>query len=129
MNADTMYAEIILDYYRHPKNKGTIENPTTTARDLNPLCGDEIQIQLQITEEIITEAKFEGKGCAISQATTSILTEIIKEKKISEVPTQKELLEKIGVKISPARIKCALLGHNVLMQSLNFYTRQNHPTA
>ena len=75
--SDDIYREIILDHYRNPRNKGRLPNADVSIHDSNPLCGDEIDIHLKVEEEKVKEIKFEGRGCAISQASASMLTEMI----------------------------------------------------
>ena len=119
MNLD-MYAEQILDYYKNPRNFGEIKNAQIHARDLNPLCGDEIEIFAKANGQMISEIKFKGVGCAISMASASMLTEKAKGKNISEVMKfgEKEILEMLGIEVSPARKKCAMLGLWVLQMGL-----------
>jgi nitrogen fixation NifU-like protein len=78
--SEDIYRELILDHYRNPRNKGKIENANVSIQDSNPLCGDEIQIQLKIDDGIIKDIKFDGRGCAISQASASMLTEMVIDK-------------------------------------------------
>ncbi|HLE07814.1 MAG TPA: SUF system NifU family Fe-S cluster assembly protein [archaeon] len=115
-----MYAEQILDYYKNPRNFGEIKNAQIHARDLNPLCGDEIEIFAKANGQMISEIKFKGVGCAISMASASMLTEKAKGKNISEVMKfgEKEILEMLGIEVSPARKKCAMLGLWVLQMGL-----------
>jgi len=118
---DSIYREIILDHYKNPRNKGTLDPHDFTAEDVNPLCGDEIRIDLRFTDGIVSDVKFEGRGCAVSQASASILTEMIEGKSLQELKalTKDDLLDEIGIPVSPARLKCALLSLNVLRASLN----------
>lgn len=111
-----LYREVILDHYRNPRNAGTIENPDMTYEDTNPLCGDRIRIDLKVIEGKVADIKFSGRGCAISQASTSMLTELIQGKELEEIRslTAQDLLDELGIPISPARVKCALLGLKVL---------------
>ena len=81
--SDDIYREIILDHYRNPRNKGRLPNADVSIHDSNPLCGDEIDIHLKVEEEKVKEIKFEGRGCAISQASASMLTEMIVGKSLS----------------------------------------------
>ncbi len=114
---DDFYKEYILDHYRNPRNFGTIEQPTATAEDLNPLCGDTIRMDLAVGEDgRVADVKFSGKGCAISQASASMLTESIKGMKLEDVARlpQDAVLENVGIGISPTRMKCAMLGLKVL---------------
>jgi len=114
-----IYREIILDYYRHPRNYGKIENPDIFARDSNPLCGDEIEIYIRLSEDKkkIEDIKFQGKGCAISQASVSMLTEMVQGLSLEEVKniSKEDIFEALGnPDLGPTRVKCALLGLKVL---------------
>ena len=114
---DDFYKENILDHYRDPRNAGTLENATHTHEEHNPLCGDVIRIDLHVGEnEIIDEIRFNGKGCAISQASASMLTEMIEGKTLAEAKQigKEEILDALGIEIGPARMKCALLSLKVL---------------
>ena len=113
---DDFYKEYILDHYRNPRNFGSIENPTATAEDINPLCGDKVRVDLAVDADgKVNDVKFSGKGCAISQASTSMLTETLLGKTLEEVATlsQDVVLENVGIGISPTRMKCAMLGLKV----------------
>ncbi len=111
-----LYREQILDHYRNPRNYGTIEDPDITFEDTNPLCGDRVRIDMKVENGRIAEIKFSGRGCAISQAAASILTEMVQGESLEEVReiTAQDLLDELGVEISPARRKCALLSLKVL---------------
>ncbi len=111
MNED-IYMDFILENYKNPKNYGKIENPTSQSHGSNPLCGDEIFIYIKIEQNKISDIKFMGKGCAISQASASILTEMVKGKDVDYAKNLKDedLLKELGIKLSPVRLKCALLG-------------------
>ena len=114
---DDFYRENILDHYRHPRNAGTLEDPTHSHQEDNPLCGDVIRIDLHVNEDnIIDQVAFQGKGCAISQASASILTEMIKGKTLDEAKRigKEDILEALGIEIGPVRMKCALLSLKVL---------------
>jgi nitrogen fixation protein NifU and related proteins len=117
---DELYRDFILDHYRHPRNAGTLENPDATFEDNNPLCGDKIRMDLRIRDGIVEDVKFSGRGCAISQASASLLTEQIKGKPVDQVTRlgKEDVLENLGITISAARLKCALLGLKVLTQAL-----------
>jgi nitrogen fixation NifU-like protein len=113
---DDFYKEYILDHYRNPRNFGHLEHPTAVADDLNPLCGDKIQMELLVgADGKIADVRFSGKGCAISQASASMLTESIKGKTLEEVAqlSHDVVLENVGIGISPTRMKCAMLGLKV----------------
>jgi len=115
-----LYTEIILDYYKYPRNKGPLPNATTTAEEDNPLCGDKISMHLKITNNKIEDIKFEGEGCAISQAAASILTEELKNKTITEVKnlSNEDMINLLNIPISPGRMKCALLGLQTTKKAL-----------
>ena len=113
---DDFYKEYILDHYRNPRNFGQLEAPDATAEDLNPLCGDRIRFDLKFDASgRVSDVKFSGKGCAISQASASMLSETLKGEKIEDVArmSQERVLENVGIGISPARMKCAMLGLKV----------------
>jgi len=122
---DQLYREIILDHYKNPRGHGVIEDADAEAEGMNPLCGDEVTIYVAFGEdgETIDEVKFSGRGCAISQAATSMLMEMAKGKTAQEVATmpRDELLEEIGVPLqnNPTRLKCALLGLTTLKVALH----------
>jgi len=114
---DDFYKEYILDHYRNPRNFGHLERVDATAEDLNPLCGDTIKMELALDGEgRIEDVKFSGRGCAISQASASMLTESVKGMKLEDVARlpQEAVLENVGIGISPTRMKCAMLGLKVL---------------
>jgi len=115
-----MYAEEILEYYRHPPNKGVLEHPSTSSHDVNTSCGDELTVSLQITDGKITGAKFHGKGCVISQAACSMLLESVIGKTLDDVRNidKKDVLAVLGIDVSPMRLKCALLGLKVLKMAV-----------
>ncbi|MBS3080200.1 iron-sulfur cluster assembly scaffold protein [Candidatus Pacearchaeota archaeon] len=115
-----MYREYVLDLYKNPLNKGIIENPSHEFMKNNPLCGDEIKIQLVIKNNKIENLKFDGIGCAISMASASLLTEKLKNLTIEEAKNinKDDILELIKIPLSPVRIKCALLSLDVLRGAL-----------
>ena len=122
-----MYQEIILDYYRNPRNKGKLDNPDAESEDVNPSCGDKVKINLKIKDNKIKDIKFNGEGCAISQSAVSMLTEAIKGKTLKEASkfSKKELLETLGIELSASRLKCALLGLKVFKTALyNFMEKK-----
>ena len=116
VGADSIYREIILEHYQRPRNRGTLDPADYTYADTNPLCGDELRIDVRIDGDRVSEIKFSGRGCAVSQASASILTEMVEGKSLDEVKAigKDELLDEIGIPVSPARMKCALLGLKVL---------------
>jgi nitrogen fixation protein NifU and related proteins len=119
---DDLYRENILDHYKSPRNHGEIEGADAYAEGMNPLCGDEVSIFVTFADdgETIADAKFAGRGCAISQASTSMLTELIKGRKAREVLEfdREELLEEVGIPLTPVRLKCAILGLHTLKVAL-----------
>ncbi len=113
---DSLYREVILDHYRNPRNKGTLDPADYSYEDTNPLCGDEVRIDVRVEDDRLAEIRFLGRGCAVSLASTSILTEMVQDMPLAEVKalTKDDLLEELGIPVSPARMKCALLGLKVL---------------
>jgi nitrogen fixation NifU-like protein len=120
---DQLYREVILDHYKNPRGHGIIEGADAEAEGQNPLCGDEVTIYVAFAEdgETIEEVKFSGRGCAISQAATSMLTELVAGRKAGEIASlpKDELLEEIGIPLTPVRLKCALLGLSTLKLALH----------
>lgn len=118
---DALYRDEILEHYRHPHNFGTLDEPDVSYEGSNPLCGDRITLMLDIDDEgVIRDVAFTGRGCAISQASTSMLTDRIRGKTLDEVARigGQEVLDELGIEISPARLKCALLSVDTLRRSL-----------
>ena len=120
---EDLYREVILDHYKNPRGHGVIEDADAHADGLNPLCGDEVSIYVQFAEdgETIDEVKFSGRGCAISQAATSMLTEMVQGRSATEIAAlpKEELLEEIGIPLTPVRLKCAMLGLTTLKVALH----------
>jgi nitrogen fixation protein NifU and related proteins len=120
---DQMYREVILDHYKNPRGHGVIDDADAQAEGQNPLCGDEVSISISFEQdgETIHDVKFEGRGCAISQASTSMLMEMVKGRKAGEVAAlpKEELLDEIGIPLTPVRLKCAMLGLGVLKVALH----------
>jgi len=120
---DQLYREVILDHYKNPRGHGLIEDADARAEGQNPLCGDEVSIYVSFAEDgdTIDEVKFSGRGCAISQAATSMLTEMVTGRSATEVATlpRDELLEEVGIPLTPVRLKCALLGLSTLKLALH----------
>jgi len=120
---DQLYREVILDHYKNPRGHGVIDGADAEAEGQNPLCGDEVSIYVRFGEDddTIDEVKFSGRGCAISQAATSMLTEMVQGRKASEVAEldKDELLEEIGIPLTPIRLKCAMLGLTTLKVALH----------
>ena len=113
---DSLYREVILDHYRNPRNKGTLDPADYSYEDTNPLCGDEVRIDVRVAGDRVADVRFSGRGCAVSQASASILTEMVQGLPLAEVKalTKDDLLDELGIPVSPGRMKCALLGLKVL---------------
>ena len=121
-----MYQENILDHYKSPRNFGKIGNATVHHHEYNPLCGDEVELYLVIDEnKKVIDVKFYGRGCAISLASASMLTEQIKGKILDELKnmTKEDILEMLGIPISPVRLKCALLSLDTLKNSILIFEK------
>ena len=120
---DQLYREVILDHYKNPRGHGVMENADAEAEGQNPLCGDEVSVYVAFGEdgETIDDVKFSGRGCAISQAATSMLMEMVSGRTATEVASldKDELLAEIGVPLSPIRLKCAMLGLTTLKVALH----------
>ncbi len=125
MSSADIYREIILDYYRNPRNFGRLDKYDIDSHDVNPLCGDEIEMQLKVGDgQKIEEIKFTGKGCAISQASASMLTELAKGKQLDWVKqvSKEDVFKMLGnPDLGPSRVKCALLGMKVLKTGVYGY--------
>ena len=118
---DSLYREVILDHYKNPRGHGVIERADAEAEGQNPLCGDEVSIAVAFEGDMIADVKFQGRGCAISQAATSMLMDMVKGRTAQEVATMSrdELLDEVGIPLTPVRLKCALLGLGVLKLALH----------
>ena len=120
---DQLYREVILDHYKNPRGHGVIADADAQAEGQNPLCGDEVSIYVSFGDDgdTIDDVKFEGRGCAISQAATSMLTEMVQDRSATEIAAlpKEELLEEIGIPLTPVRLKCAILGLGVLKVALH----------
>ena len=113
---DDLYRELILDHYQHPHNHGEIPGADISFEDSNPLCGDKIRIDIRLKGDVVDDVKFNGKGCAISQASASMLTDEILGKSLDEIKKldKKFILDLLGIPLGPSRIKCALLPLKVI---------------
>ena len=117
---DDLYRDYILEHYRRPHNFGVLDAPTATFEGANPLCGDRITMQLGIRDGVVAEIAFTGRGCAISQASASLLTDEIMGMPVEKAEAFRadDLLELLGIDISPARLKCAMLSLETLEHAL-----------
>jgi nitrogen fixation NifU-like protein len=132
-----LYQELILDHYRRPRNKGTLEKPDASVDVKNPLCGDEIGLQVAFEGDCVCDLKFSGRGCSISQASASMMTQLVKGKSTPEIDAIRKQFRDLmlgtpsgdeaqlgslralsGVARFPARVKCALLAWNALESAL-----------
>jgi len=120
---DQLYREVILDHYKNPRGHGVLDPADAEAEGENPLCGDEVSVYVRFAEdgETIDEVKFSGRGCAISQAATSMLTEMVTGKTAAQVAAlpKEELLDEVGIPLTPIRLKCAMLGLTTLKVALH----------
>lgn len=118
---DDLYRDYILEHSRRPHNFGVIEDPSASFEGSNPLCGDRITLQIGVRDGVLERIGFTGRGCAISQASASLLTDEIKGKPLAEVEAFRadDLLDLLGIDISPARLKCAMLSHETLRSALD----------
>src|SRR6266540_5004590 len=117
---DDLYRDYILEHYRRPHNFGVIEDPSATFEGSNPLCGDRITMMLGVSDGLVERVGFTGRGCAISQASASLLTDEVKGKPLAEVAALRsdDVLDLLGIDISPARLKCAILSLETLQHAL-----------
>jgi nitrogen fixation NifU-like protein len=119
---DALYRELILDHYKNPRNHGLLDPADARAEGQNPLCGDEVSVSVRLDDSgVIEDLGFEGRGCAISQAATSMLTDLVKGRTAEEVAAmpKEELLDELGIPLTPVRLKCAILGLGVLKLALH----------
>lgn len=144
MSLTDLYREVILDHFRTPRNKGRLDDPDRHAEGTNPLCGDEIQIDLAVTDGVISDVRIDGQGCSISQASASMMTEAIKGKSLDEVASLADTFNQLmtsdedgvldperpgavlgdlealqGVREFPVRIKCATLSWHTMLDALD----------
>jgi nitrogen fixation NifU-like protein len=117
---DDLYRENILDHYKNPRNSGHLDAPTVSAEGVNPLCGDELRVELQIDDGVVTDLRFNGRGCAISQAAASMISDVAKGKSVADVQAlgREDVLEELGIPLTPIRLKCALLSVQLLKVAL-----------
>lgn len=134
MEMQELYSDLILELYRNPLNKGRLEGADASYRDVNPVCGDIIEIGMNIQKGKVADIRFQGEGCAISQASASLLTELAKRKKISEVLqfSLNQILQELHLphlRENPLRIKCAALSLKVMKMALYQYLGKKEEIA
>ena len=113
---DEIYRENILEHYKHPRHRGTLDHPDISYEDANPLCGDHLRMDLQVKDGKVAEVRFSGHGCSISQASASMLCERIEGQPIEAIKqlTRDDVLEMLGIELGPVRLKCGLLALKTL---------------
>lgn len=119
-----IYAENIMDHFNSPRNNGEVKNPDIKHKEFNPFCGDQIELTVKLkNKKEIAEIKFSGKGCSISQASASMLTEMVKNKTTDEVKklAKEDILDLLSIPIGPVRMKCALLALDTLQNGIKIY--------
>ena len=126
--ADIIYREHILDHYKHPRNFGTLKDADIRQRELNPLCGDEIEFNLKLKGNKVEDVKFNGRGCAISKASASILSDEIMGRTIDEIEHMKneEIINLLGIPIGPVRYKCAVLSIMTVKAGIRNYKNKTN---
>jgi nitrogen fixation NifU-like protein len=117
---DPLYAEEILDHYKHPHNYGQLEHPDVHVEANNPLCGDRLSMDLAVKDGKVEDVRFSGRGCAISQAAASMLTDRMVGEPLEDLAgtTRDDILDMLGVEVSYARMKCATLSLGLLRLAL-----------
>ncbi len=141
---DELYREVILEHYKNPRNQGRLDEPDIATRGHNPLCGDDVEISFDVQDGVVTDIRFQGKGCSISQASASMLTEAVKGKTTAAarelISTFKTMMHGDSISVSelgdiealqgvrkyPVRIKCALLAWTTLQEGLDLYAKADH---
>ncbi len=140
---DDLYREIILDHYRSPRNRGSLDKPTASSEGDNPLCGDEVKVDIEIRDGRITDVRFEGRGCSISQASASMMTDAVKGLSLEDADSLFAMFKAMmyssdevdpealgdlealqGVRKFPVRVKCATLGWNTLQEALERLSKE-----
>ena len=124
---DDLFRENILDHYKNPRNRGTLEHPDITYEDANPLCGDKLRMDFKVKDGTIEQVRFSGQGCSISQAAASMLCERIEGQSLEEVKkiSRDDVLEMLGIELGPVRLKCALLALKTMKAGI--YGLKNWP--
>lgn len=117
-----LYQEEILEHYHHPQNSGKLDNPTHERCANNPTCGDKICVTIDVINDVINDINFEGEGCAISQAATSMVTDKIKGDTVENALaiTRDDIIDILGIEVGIGRIRCALLGIETIQKALEY---------
>jgi nitrogen fixation NifU-like protein len=117
---DALYREYIIDHYKNPRNFGELAERDVEFQDRNPLCGDELGVHIKLDGDRVSELRFHGQGCAISQATASIISDELIGKTVAEIAELDRhfVVDEIGIELSPTRLKCGLLGLKVAQGAL-----------
>jgi nitrogen fixation NifU-like protein len=124
---DNLYREELMEIYKHPQNRGKMQNPSVEVVKKNPICGDELGLQLKVEDGVIKDAKFEGLGCAVSVISSEILMENLIGKTVSEAAaiSKEDLLNMLGMNLSTSRVKCATLILDALENAIKETSRKN----
>lgn len=117
---DSVYREEIIEHYKHPRNFGTLDEPDVHVEANNPLCGDRLAMDLKLRDGVVQDVRFTGRGCAISQASASMLTEQMVGARLEDLArtTREDILDNLGIEVSYARMKCATLSLGLLRLAL-----------
>ena len=117
---DDLYREYILDHYKHPRNFGELDARDAEFSDTNPLCGDELGVHIRLDGDRVSDVRFQGQGCAISQATASIISDELKGRTVAEIAglDRRFVAEELGIELSPTRLKCGLLSLKIVQGAL-----------
>lgn len=120
MSYEKVYHQILVDHYKHPRNKKRVEQPDFQATIFNPLCGDEVTLQGKVVDNNVTDLGFDGKGCVISLAAASLLTEKVKGMSVEQIQKlqKQDILDLIQVELGPTRLRCALLALEALQKGI-----------
>lgn len=120
---ESLYKETVLDHYHHPRNRGSLADADVSAHVVNPLCGDEVALEIKIENNQIQQIAFVGRGCILSQAAASILTEYACNKSLAELEAVSKdvILPLVGISVGPTRLRCVLLALEALQKALSKY--------
>lgn len=129
MKEKSLYQQHLLDHYHHPHNQGTLDHPDLSSGVYNPSCGDSIVIQANVANQEITQIKFQGKGCVISQAAASLLTDLVVGKTLSQIQALgvDDMKKLVGIELGPTRLRCALLPLEALQAGIKEFLASGKP--